>query len=149
MALLPFDYALLAVAAVCAVIGLVRGISGCAGLAAGVAAGCFSACPLFAYATVLLNGSGWRWAATAVAVLLVAVLVRKIVGRFVSFCIPQPFNALLGGLAGLALALLLTAVMTLVGFATTGSFAGGFPADRSVLAARVGSWMDACGGSAR
>lgn len=142
----PLDYAYLSIAAVCVVVGLVRGLSGCLAFVAAVATALCSARPIYALAGGMGCAGGWQWVAAVVGVLVAAAVVRFVVARFVSVCVPQPFDAILGACTGVLLALLLTAASTVIGFAVTGRFSGGFPAEKSVLAARAGGWLDACGG---
>ena len=69
-------------------------------------------------------------------------LVRWGVNKFVSFLVPQPTNALLGGLSGLVKGLLLLFLLTGVGFLRPGTYAQGFFATHSRMIYTFASWAD-------
>lgn len=106
MQLLPADYALMAVAAVAALIGLVRGLSGTIAFALASIAALFVASfgwPLSAQFTAV----AWqRIGAVALATLVVFGLVRWISRCTVNKILSQPSDAIFGFLAGAAMGVL-------------------------------------------
>ncbi len=104
MQLLPADYALLAFGALCALVGLFRGLSGtlaffvALGAAVGVAYG------VWVYAFPYIEGAGMRGLAAFVAALLAFGLARLIVRKLVNGILAQPSDALFGLLIGVLVA---------------------------------------------
>ena len=77
-----------------------------------------------------------------VAMLLVFGLVRRIVARFVSFLVPQPMNAIAGGLVGLLKSLVVVGLLAGIGLIQTGRFSNGFLASRSTVVRMAGTLAD-------
>ena len=123
MDLAPLDLALLGGCALIVGIGLYRGLSGELASLAGFAA---------AAAGVIDFVLG----------LVVFGLVRKLVDRFVSFLVPQPTNALLGGVSGAFKSVLLLFLLTGVGFLPPGTYAQGYLATRSQMIHVLATWAD-------
>ena len=106
MQLLPADYALMAVAAVAALTGLIRGLSGTIAFA------------LASVAALFVSSFGWslsarftavawqRIGAVSAATLVVFGLVRWISRRTVNKILSQPSDAIFGFLAGAAMGVL-------------------------------------------
>lgn len=152
MMLTPVDYVLGGVAVLLVGIGLFRGFSGelgsLAGFSASVAAGFF----LLGTAHTCAAAMGFtEFAAPAAYVIdfvfaiLAFGLVRFLTAKFVSVLVPQPTNALLGALGGLAKSVLIAGVLTGIGFMPAGQHGTGFFATRSVVIGTLARWVDACG----
>ena len=134
------------------VVGLFRGFSGqlgsLAGLAAGLAVGYF----LFAPLRGLIVSGNWITGEAAqngvaavvdfIVALVVFGLVRRIVAKFVSFLVPQPMNAIVGTLVGLAKGMVVVGLLTGAGLVQTGRFSSGFFAAHSIFVKAVGSLAD-------
>lgn len=152
MELAPLDLVLLAVVALVAGIGLFRGLSGELASFAGIAAAVSMGYCLYggAHAGVRALGFNKGDAAELVAAgvadlalgLVTFGLVRWGVNKFVSFLVPQPTNALLGGLSGLVKGLVLLFLLTGVGFLRPGTYAQGFFAAHSRVIHTFASWAD-------
>ena len=152
MELAPLDLALLAVVAIVAGIGLFRGLSGelasLAGFAAAVAVGycLYGGAHSGVRALGFNKGDAAELVAAGVADFVLGLVtfgvVRWGVNKFVSFLVPQPTNALLGGLSGLAKGLVLLFLLTGVGFMRPGTYAQGFFATHSRLVRTFAAWAD-------
>ena len=70
---------------------------------------------------------------TAFVALVAALLVRFAVRKFVSLLLPQPWNALLGGIVGVLKGSVVVAALAAAGLVQTGPLAEGFFASRSTL----------------
>jgi len=152
MNLSPVDLALLGGAALIVGIGFFRGLSGelasFAGFVAAVAAGC----SLYGYAHVSTRALGFDKGDVAELVaagiadfalgLVAFGIVRWAVDKFVSFLVPQPTNALLGGLSGALKALVLLFLLAGVGFLRPGTYAQGYLATRSQVVHMAAEWAD-------
>lgn len=147
----PLDWIIAAVAAFMVLTGLRRGISGefgtLAGSVAAIAAGLFLFSPTRAYFIQAGICSSAPSAAAAladfVAGLVVFGIVRAISAKFISVLVPQPTNAILGGISGLLKCALLAAALSLVGYFQTSSCAEGILADHSSIIRFIGSFADA------
>ncbi len=124
--------------------GMWRGIAGeiaaVAWIAAALAVGFFSYAPMHAVVGSFMaaGGKGGETSLAAVGMtvfvaLVTALLVRFAVRKFVSFLLPQPWNAILGGVVGVLKGSVLVAALTAVGLVQTGPLASGFFASRSAL----------------
>ena len=152
MELAPLDLALLAVVALIAAIGLYRGLSGelasLAGFAAAAAAGyCLYGSAHDSVRALGFNkGDGTELVAAGVVDFVIGLvtygLVRWSVNKFVSFLVPQPTNALLGGLSGLVKGFALLCLLTGVGFLRPGTYAQSFFATHSQVVHTLASWAD-------
>lgn len=152
MELTVLDWVLFAVAAFFMVVGLFRGFSGqfgsFVGLVAALAAGYF----LFAPIRNLVASGNWLTGETAqsgaaavidfVVALVVFGLVRRIVAKFVSFLVPQPMNAIVGGAVGIVKGMVAVGLLTGVGLVQTGRFSEGFFAAHSTFVKMVGAMAD-------
>ena len=117
------DWGLVAVWAAFVCIGLFKGFSGWLGTLSGAAVA--TATSVFAFPFWLAQASAYAGASARpvafvidfILGLVVFGLTRRLVARFVSFLVPQPLNALLGGLgafvlgAGLIALLAATAIL--------------------------------------
>ena len=110
MQLLPADYAIVAVAAVMAVLGLFRGLSGTVAFAAATAAAVFAASFGWAYSAGLTTVFWQRAGGVLLGALLVFAVVRMVVRKLVNGMLAQPSDAIFGMLAGLAVTALLVLV---------------------------------------
>ena len=152
MDLAPLDLALLGGCALIVGIGLYRGLSGelasLAGFAAAAAVGYVLYASAHAGARSLGVNKGDVTELAAAGVidfvlgLVVFGLVRKLVDRFVSFLVPQPTNALLGGVSGAFKSVLLLFLLTGVGFLPPGTYAQGYLATRSQMIHVLATWAD-------
>lgn len=70
---------------------------------------------------------------TAFVALVSALMVRFVVRKFVSFLLPQPWNAVVGGLVGVLKGAVAVAALAAVGLVHTGPLADGFFASRSTI----------------
>lgn len=140
----PIDYILVIVMAGLGVWGLWRGIAGelaaVAWIATALLVGFFAYSPMCrtvdSVAAAGGGGGGARLAAVGITVfvaLVAALLVRFLVRKFVSFLLPQPWNAIIGGLIGVLKGAVLVAALTAVGLVETGPLSSGFFASRSVI----------------
>ena len=107
MQLLPADYALGAAAAVLAVLGLFRGLSGTLAFAAASAMAVFAGSFGWEYSAAFTAVTWQRAGGVLVATLLVFAIVRIVVRRLVHGMLDQPADAIFGLLTGLGLAALL------------------------------------------
>ena len=152
MDLTPIDWIIFAVTAFFTVTGLFRGFSGQLGSLAGMAAALCAGYFLFSPVRGLVADGNWvsgeaaqkALAAVAdfVAMLVVFGVVRRIVARFVSFLVPQPMNAIAGGLTGLLKSIVVVGLLAGVGLIQTGRFSGGFLASRSTFVKMAGTLAD-------
>ena len=152
MDLTVIDWVVSIVAVFFTVVGLFRGFSGQLGSLVGMAAALCAGYFLFAPVRDLVVGGNWVSGEAAqnavagiadfVAMLVVFGVVRKIVARFVSFLVPQPMNAILGGLVGLAKSVVAVGLLAGVGLIQTGRFSDGFFSARSTFVKIAGSIAD-------
>ena len=152
MELAPVDLALLGGAALIVGIGLYRGLSGelasLAGFVAAVSAGYFS----YGYAHVAVRACGLdKGDATELVVtgvvdfvlgLIAFGLVLRLVNKFVSFLVPQPSNAILGGVSGLFKSAVCLFLLAGVGFMRPGTYAQGALAAHSRIVRTFAEWAD-------
>lgn len=133
------DVAVYLLAGVFAAIGLWRGLSGelanfcaiLAALACGIPVHSFVA-PYAAQTGLSAAGSALAsWGATVAACIVVFGLVYKIIGKTVSFLVPQPTNAIFGIAIGAVKGFLIAAVA--IGFLRTAGLDSGFAASRDTL----------------
>ena len=137
----PIDYILVVVMAGLGVWGLWRGIAGelaaVAWIATALVVGYFAYSPMCRMVdSVIAEGGGARLVAVGLTVfvaLVAALIVRFVVRKFVSFLLPQPWNAIIGGLVGVLKGAVLVAALTAVGLVETGPLSSGFFASRSVI----------------
>ena len=124
--------------------GMWRGIAGeiaaVAWIGTALAVGFFSYLSMHSLVESFMAAGGKSGSAELAAVgmtvfvaLVVALLVRFAVRKFVSFLLPQPWNAILGGIVGVLKGAVLVAALTAVGLVQTGPLASGFFASRSAL----------------
>ena len=152
MDLTVIDWIIFAVTAFFTVAGLFRGFSGQFGSFAGMAAALCAGYFLFAPIREFVTGGNWfsgEAAQNAVAgatdfcaMLVVFGLVRRVVARFVSFLVPQPMNAIAGGLIGLLKSIVAVGLLAGVGLIQTGRFSQGFFAARSTFVKMAGTVAD-------
>lgn len=152
MDLTIIDWVIFIVAAFFTVVGLFRGFSGQIGSLAGMVAALFAG--YFLYSPIkgfVVDGNWISGEATQNAVagtfdfivmLVMFGLVRRLVSRFVSFLIPQPMDAIVGGLIGLMKSVVLVGVLAGVGLVQTGRFSDGFFSARSTFVRMVGKVAD-------
>lgn len=118
MQLLPADYVLLAFGALCALVGLFRGLSGtlaffvAIGAAVGVGDGVWLLSPPY------IETVGLRALASFVAALVAFGLVRLLVKKLVNGILAQPSDALFGLLIGLFVAMVVAFVWAKSGVGT-------------------------------
>ena len=153
MDLTVLDWVLFSVAAFFTVVGIFHGFSGqlgsFAGLSAALAAGYFIFAPLHGavvsgnWVTGEVAQNGLAAVLDFVIALVVFGVVRRIVAKFVSFLVPQPMNAIAGGLVGLFKGAVAVAALTGVGLVQTGRFSEGFFAAHSSFVKALGSFADA------
>ena len=153
MDLTVLDWVLFGVTAFFVVIGLFRGFSGQLGSFAGIAVALVAGYFLFSPLRAMVVTGNWVTGGTAqsgvaagldfIAALIIFGLVRRVVAKFVSFLVPQPMNALAGGLVGLFMGAVAVAGLTGVGLVQTGRFSEGFFAAHSSFVKMLGSFADA------
>ena len=153
MDLTVLDWVLLGVTAFFIVAGLFRGFSGQLGSFVGIAVALIAGYFLFSPFRAMVVAGNWVTGGAAqssvaagldfIAVLIVFGLVRRAVAKFVSFLVPQPMNALAGGLVGLFKGAVAVAGLTGVGLVQTGRFSEGFFAAHSTFVRMLGSFADA------
>lgn len=146
------DWALFSLTAFLTVVGLFHGFSGqlgsFSGLAAALAAGYF----LFGPLRNLVESGNWVSGDAAqkglaamldfVAAIVVFGVVRRMVAKFVSFLIPQPMNAIAGGLVGLFKGVVAVGALAGIGLVQTGRFSEGYLAAHSSFVKWIGSIAD-------
>ncbi len=152
MHLTAIDWVVLAVSAFFTVTGLFKGFSGQLGSMAGMAAALVAGYFLFSPVKGFVVGGNWISGAAAqnaaagilsfVIMLVTFGLVRRIVARFVSLLVPQPLNAVAGGMIGVVKSIVIAGLLAAVGLVETGRFSAGFFADRSVFVKMVGTLAD-------
>ena len=152
MDLTVLDWVLFGVTAFFVVVGLFRGFSGQLGSLAGIAVALIVGYFLFSPLRAMIAAGNWVTGGAAqsgvaagldfIAVLIVFGLVRRAVAKFVSFLVPQPMNALAGGLVGLFKGAVAVASLAGVGLVQTGRFSEGFFAAHSTFVKMVGSMAD-------
>ncbi len=118
MTLLPADYAVLGVAAVFAVTGLFRGLSGTVGFLSASVASAAAATFGWPLSARWLHSPWTRGLAVFVAALLVFGIVRVVVKKSVNGLLSQPSDAVFGMLVGVVAAALLLAAWAYSGFYT-------------------------------
>ena len=152
MDLTVIDWVIFAVTAFFTVVGLFRGFSGQLGSLAGITAALCAGYFLFSPIRGVVVDGNWVSGEAAqkalasvldfVAMLVMFGVVRRIVARFVSFLVPQPMNAIAGGLVGLLKGVVVVGLLASVGLIQTGRFSGGFLATRSTFVKMVGTLAD-------
>ena len=153
MDLTVLDWVLFGVTAFFIVVGLFRGFSGQLGSFVGIAVALVAGYFLFAPLRAMVVAGNWVTGGAAqsgvaagldfIAVLIIFGLGRRAVAKFVSFLVPQPMNALAGGLVGLFMGAVAVAGLTGVGLVQTGRFSEGFFAAHSAFVRMLGSFADA------
>ena len=152
MNLTTIDWIIFAVAAFFTVTGLFRGFSGQLGSLAGMAAALCAGYFFFSPFKEIVADGNWVSGETAqkalavvsdfVTMLVVYGLVRRIVARFVTFLVPQPMNAIAGGLVGLLKSIVAVGLLAGVGLIQAGRFSGGSLAARSAFVKMAGTLAD-------
>ena len=152
MNLTHLDWFLVAVTAFLTVVGLFKGLSGQLGSLVGMVVGVAAGYLLFDPISGFVSGGNWVSGDVAqkalagildlIAALVVFGVVMRIVAKFVSFLIPQPMDAIAGGLVGLLKGLVVIALLTGAGLVQTGRFSMGFLADHSTLVKMAGVTAD-------
>ena len=136
------DIVLAALIALLCAVGMWRGIAGelaaVAWIGTALMVGFFLYSPVCSLVGASSKGPGGGSGVAAVCItvfltLITALLVRFAVRKFVSLMLPQPWNAILGGLVGLLKGAVLVGLLAAVGLVQTGSLADGFFASRSVI----------------
>ena len=138
------DFILVAIMAALGAWGMWRGLAGeiaaVAWIATALSVGFFSYAPMHAVAESFMSAGGKSGGVSLAAIgmtvfvaLVAALLVRFAVRKFVSLLLPQPWNAILGGLVGVLKGAVVVAALTAVGLVQTGPLASGFFASRSAL----------------
>ena len=107
---------------------------------------------LFAPIRCLVVSGNWITGETAqsgvaaildfVVALVVFGLVRRIVAKFISFLVPQPMNAIVGGVVGIVKGVVAVGLLTGAGLVQTGRFSEGFFAAHSTFVKMVGALAD-------
>ena len=137
-----FDYVLVAVIGVLAVIGLFKGLSGWLGTLIGAAVATVVGYFGFGYCLKAASACPWvsgPFVSLAAAILdfllglIVFGLVRRLAVKFFSFLLPQPLNAIVGMVGGLFLGALLTILLAGTAFFEGVSLPEGFLASHSRL----------------
>lgn len=152
MELTVLDWVLFALAAFFAVVGLFRGFSGQFGSLVGLVAALVAGYLLFAPIRGFVAAGNWITGETAqsgaaavvdfVVALVVFGLVRRIVAKFISFLVPQPMNAIVGGVVGIVKGVVAVGLLTGAGLVQTGRFSEGFFAAHSTFVKMVGALAD-------
>ena len=150
--LAAIDLVLLGGVALLVGIGLFRGLSGelasLAGIVAAVVAGASLYCVAHAgvRACGFNKGDAVETVAAGVADFVLGLVtfgfVRWTVNKFVSFLVPQPTNALLGGVCGLVKSVAALFLLAGVGFMQPGTYAQGYLATRSQIVHTFAEWAD-------
>ena len=154
------DYVLLCVMAAITLIGLFRGLSGELGSIAGFGAARLAGWLLYGAAHgcavsvgLAQRGGALETGSTAVIDFVFAIIafgiVRWMVAKFVSCLVPQPTNALLGGLGGVFKCCVLLAFLMGAGFVRPGEYASSFVPQYSKIVAMVATMADSWFGGAR
>ncbi len=152
MGVAPLDWILLGVAALLAVLGLFRGLSGQLGSLVGIvgalAVGYFAFSPIMG----MVRSGGWVEGDAAqkslaavldfVSALVAFGLLNRVVAKFVSFLVPQPMDALAGCAVGLFKGAVVVGALVGVGIVQTGRFSQGFFASRSAIVGALGQAAD-------
>lgn len=148
----PIDLALLGGAALIIGIGLYRGFSGELASFAGFVAAVVAGYALYGYVHAAVRmcgfnkGDATELVVTGVADFILGLiafgLVRWVVDKFVSFLVPQPTNAILGGVSGLFKSAVCLSLLAGVGFVRPGAYAQGSLATRSRVIRTVAEWAD-------
>ena len=153
MDLTALDWVLFGVTAFFVVVGLFRGLSGQMGSLVGIAVALIAGYFLFSPFRAMVAAGEWVTGEAAqngvaagldfIAVLIVFGLVRRVVAKFVSFLVPQPMNALVGGLVGLLKGAVAVSILTGLGLVQSGRCSEGFFAAHSAFVRMLGSFADA------
>ncbi|MCQ2392228.1 MAG: CvpA family protein [Kiritimatiellae bacterium] len=147
------DYVIAAVVGGCVIIGLFKGLSGCLGTLAGAVAAAvattlaFGTLFTFAGTFTFLAGNGFQRPAAFVLNFILGLIVfgltRRFVVKFVSFLVPQPLNAIIGGIGGLCLGLALVGLLAGSAVLEGVRFEDGFVAAHSQIVRLVATQLDA------
>ena len=113
--LLPADFAIFAIAAVLAVTGLFRGLSGVVAFLAGLLASSFAVTAVWGLSQAYFDDVWKRALTTFVVSLLAFGLVRMVFAKFIHVLVLQPGESVLGFLLGAAGGLSLFLVWAAVG----------------------------------
>ena len=153
MDLTILDWVLFGVTAFFVIVGLFRGFSGQLGSFVGIAAALLAGYFLFSPFRAMLAAGNWVEGETAqkgaaavldfAVALIVFGLVWRLVAKFVSLLVPQPMNAIAGGLVGLFKGAVAVLGLAAVGLMQTGRFTEGFFAAHSTIVKMFGSFADA------
>ncbi len=153
MVLAPIDLALLGGAALVVGIGLWRGLSGELASFAGFVAAVVAGYSLYGYVHVAVRACGLNKGDATELVVTGAVdfivgliafgLVQRLINKFVSFLVPQPTNAILGGVSGLFKSAVCLFLLAGVGFMRPGTYAKGSLAGQSRVVHTFAEWADA------
>ena len=146
------DWILAAVAAFFMVVGLFKGFSGQLGSLVGIVAAFVSGYFLFSPIKCFVIQGDWVSgivANNAIALILDFVLmlilfgcIRRIVAKFASFLIPQPMDAILGGLIGLFKSLIIVGILSATGMLQSERLSDGFLASHSKIVKAVSQFVD-------
>ena len=146
------DLVLMGGAALLVGIGLFRGFSGELASLAGIVAAVVAGYVLYGFVHVAVRGCGLNKGDTTELVVTGVVdfilglitfgLVRWVVNKFVSFLVPQPTNAILGGVSGLLKSAVCFFLLAGVGFLRPGTYAQGALAKRSCVIHTFAEWAD-------
>ena len=152
MNLAPVDLALLGGAALVVGIGLYRGLSGELASLAGFVAAVLAGYSLYGYAHVAVRAFGCnKGDATELVVtgvvtfflgLIAFGIVQRVINKFVSFLVPQPTNAILGGVSGLFKCAVCLFLLAGVGFLRPGTYAQGGLSVQSRVVRTFAEWAD-------
>jgi uncharacterized membrane protein required for colicin V production len=150
--LTALDWALFALTAFFTVVGLFQGFSGQLGSLAGLAAALIAGYFMFAPLRAMVTAGNWVTGAAGqgvvagvidtVVTLIAFGVVRRIVAKFVAFMVPQPMNAIAGGLVGLLKGMVAVCILTGVGFVQTGKFSESYFAAHSSFVRAMGAIAD-------
>ena len=152
MDLVPIDLALLGGAALIVGIGLWRGLSGELASLAGFVAAVVAGYSLYGYVHFAVRACGLNKGDTTELVVtgvvdfilgLVAFgIMQRLVNKFISFLVPQPTNAILGGVSGLFKSAVCLFLLAGVGFMRPGTYAQGSLAAQSRVVHTFAEWAD-------
>lgn len=152
MELTAVDYSILCGIALVAGIGLWRGLSGeigfIAGLVAAIATGfmAYGAARELAVACGLAKGGALDAPAAGaidfVFALVAFGVVRFVVAKFVSVLVPQPTNAIIGGICGIIKGTVGVCLLAGIGILPPGRYSQGFLSGHSVIVRLVATFAD-------
>ena len=120
--LLPADYAIFALAAVLAVTGLFRGLSGMVAFLAGSLASAFAASSGWDLSGAYLDAFWQRALAVVVLSVLAFGLVRAVFAKFIHVLVSQPGDSIFGFLSGAAVGVSLFAFWAAIGLGLEQSY---------------------------